>query len=114
MIKFYKPFENKLTKVTEKSKRVKIETEKLGKKCPKCKKGELVIRIGRFGKFISCSSFPECDHTEKYLEKIGMLCPDCGKGDVIIKTTKTKRRFYGCSRYPDCKYASWKNPKPTN
>jgi DNA topoisomerase-1 len=118
MKRFYQPFENKLNKVTEKSKRVKIETEKLGKKCPKCAKeslpadrrGELVIRIGRFGKFISCSRFPDCDHTEKYLEKIGMLCPDCGKGDVIIKTTKTKRRFYGCSQYPDCKYASWKNP----
>lgn len=111
MKKFYEPFENKLTKVTEKSKRVKIEVEKLGKKCPTCKKGELVIRIGRFGKFVSCSRFPDCDHTEKYLDKIGMICPDCGKGEVIIKTTKTKRKFYGCSRYPDCKYASWKKPK---
>jgi len=117
---FYKPFEKKLVEVEEKSKRVKIETEKLGIKCPTCEKegrtaklrGELVIRVGRFGKFVSCSNFPECKHTEKYLEKIGMTCPDCGKGDVIIKKTGKGRQFYGCSRYPKCKFASWRKPKP--
>ncbi len=109
--KFWNPFEKKLKDVEKKSKRVKIETEKLGKKCPKCKKGELVIRIGRFGKFISCSRFPDCDYTEKYIEKIGMKCPDCKKGDVIVKKTRKGRQFFGCSRYPDCEFASWKNPK---
>lgn len=121
MGEFYKPFDKKLEKVTEKAKRVKIETEKLGKKCPTCKKegrvgkkrGELVIRVGRFGKFVSCSNFPECKHTEKYLEKIGMVCPECGKGDVIIKKTGKGRQFYGCSRYPKCKFASWRKPRPT-
>lgn len=108
---FYTPFEKKLEKVTEKSERVKIETEKLGKKCPKCKEGELVIRVGRFGKFISCSRFPECDYTEKYIQKIGLTCPECKKGDVIIKKTGKGRMFYGCSNYPECKWASWKNPK---
>lgn len=107
---FYKPFDKKLEEVLEKSKRVKIETEKLGRKCPDCKGGELVIRIGRFGKFVSCSNFPDCKHTEKFVEKVGMKCPDCKKGDVIVKATKTKRRFYGCSRYPDCKWASWRKP----
>ncbi|MCH7640879.1 type I DNA topoisomerase [Patescibacteria group bacterium] len=119
MGEFYKPFDKKLENVTEKAKRVKIETEKLGKKCPTCKKegrtaklrGELVIRVGRFGKFVSCSNFPECKHTEKYLEKIGMKCPDCGKGDVIIKKTGKGRQFYGCSRYPKCNFASWRKPK---
>ena len=111
MKKFWNPFEKKLKDVEKNSKRVKIETEKLGKKCPKCKKGELVIRIGRFGKFISCSRFPDCDYTEKYLEKIGMKCPDCKKGDVIVKKTRKERQFFGCSRYPDCEFASWKNPK---
>jgi len=71
----------------------------------------LVIRIGRFGKFISCSRFPDCKYTEKYLEKIGMICPDCGKGDVIIKKSKRGRNFFGCSRYPECKWASWRSPK---
>jgi DNA topoisomerase-1 len=108
---FYTPFEKKLGSVEEKAKRVKIETEKLGKKCPKCKKGELVIRTGRFGKFISCSRFPDCRHTEKYENRIGMKCPDCGKGHVIVKKTKRGRQFYGCSRYPKCNFASWKKPK---
>ena len=108
---FYTPFEKKLDEVEESAKRVKIETEKLGKKCPDCKDGELVIRIGRFGKFISCSKFPECKYTDKYVEKIGMKCPECGKGDVIIKITNKKRRkFFGCSAYPKCKWASWKKP----
>lgn len=108
---FWDPFESKLEKVEEKAERVKIETEKLGKKCPKCKEGELVVRIGKFGKFISCSRFPDCDYTDKYLDKIGMKCPECEKGDVIVKKTKRGKKFYGCSRYPDCDWASWKNPK---
>jgi len=108
---FWKPFDKKLEDVTKNSKRVKIETEKLGKKCPECAEGELVIRTGRFGKFISCSRFPDCKYTEKYLEKIGMKCPDCKEGDVIVKKTGRGRKFFGCSRYPDCKYASWHSPK---
>ncbi len=110
--KFWNPFNKKLGEVTENSKRVKIETEKLGRACPECKQGELVVRIGRFGKFVSCSRFPDCKYTEKYIEKIGMKCPKCKKGDVIIKKSGKGRMFYGCSRYPDCKWASWRNPKP--
>lgn len=110
---FWTPFDKKVISVGKKAKRVKIETEKLGKKCPECKEGELVIRIGRFGKFISCSRFPDCKYTEKYLEKTGMKCPDCKEGDVIIKKTGRGKRFFGCSRYPDCKWASWRNPAPS-
>jgi DNA topoisomerase-1 len=109
MKKFWKPFEKTLKSVEKNAERVKIETEKLGKPCPDCKDGELVIRVGRFGKFISCSKFPDCKHTEKFLDKIGMKCPDCKEGDVIIKKSK-KGNFFGCSRYPDCKFASWKKP----
>ena len=108
---FFKPFEKKVKDVDKKAERVKIETEKLGKKCPECKEGELVIRLGRFGKFVSCSRFPDCKYTEKYLEKVGVKCPECGKGDVIVKKTSKGRKFFGCSRYPDCKYASWRSPK---
>ena len=107
---FWKPFARKLETVGQKAKRVKIEVEKTDKKCPKCKKANLVIRIGRFGKFISCSRFPECKYTEKYIEKIGIKCPDCKIGEVIIKRTSKGRSFYGCSRYPDCKWASWRKP----
>lgn len=108
---FYKPFIKNLEKVEKKAKRVKIETEKLNKKCPKCKKGELVVRIGRFGKFVSCSRFPDCDFTDKYEDRIGMTCPDCKKGHVVIKKTGKGRKFFGCSRYPDCKFASWTDPR---
>ena len=116
--KFWGPFGKKIKVVTKEGKRVKIETEKLGRACPECeerglpraKRGELVIRIGRFGKFISCSRFPDCKHTEKYLEKTGAKCPDCKKGDVIIKKSGRGRKFFGCSRYPECKWASWRKP----
>jgi DNA topoisomerase-1 len=107
---FWNPFEKKIVDVEKNSKRVKIEVEKLGIKCPECGEGELVIRTGRFGKFISCSRFPDCKHTEKYLEKIGVKCPECKEGDVIVKKSK-KGKFFGCSRYPVCKYASWTSPK---
>jgi DNA topoisomerase-1 len=109
--RFFKPFEVKIVDVEKTAKRVKIEVEKLGRKCPECDEGELVIRVGRFGKFISCSRFPDCKHTEKYLEKAGLKCPDCKKGEVIVKKTGKGRKFFGCSRYPKCKFASWKNPK---
>jgi DNA topoisomerase-1 len=108
--KFWGPFAKKVKTVTKEGKRVKIETEKLGIKCPECKEGELVVRIGRFGKFISCSRFPDCKHTEKYLEKTGAKCPECKEGDVIIKRSGKGRKFFGCSRYPECKWASWRKP----
>ncbi len=109
MKKFWTPFSKKLAAVEKDSVRVKIETEKLGKHCPDCADGELVVRTGRFGKFISCSLFPECKHTEKFLDKVGVKCPDCKEGDVIVKKAK-RGNFFGCSRYPECKYASWKKP----
>lgn len=110
MQKFWKPFEKNLDIAEKTSERVKIETEKLGRKCPECKDGDLVIRIGRFGKFISCSRFPDCKHTEKFTEKLGMKCPECKGGDVIVKKTKRGKKFYGCSTYPKCKWASWRKP----
>ena len=109
--KFWNPFEKKLTTVEETAERVKIQTESLGKVCPECKEGDLVIRIGRFGKFISCSRFPDCKHTEKFTEKLEMKCLLCKKGDVVVKNTSKGRKFYGCSRYPKCKWASWRKPK---
>lgn len=107
---FWNDFDPKLEKVSKNAKRVKIEVEKTGKKCPDCKDGDLVIRIGRFGKFISCSKFPDCKYTDKYVEKIEMKCLDCTKGDIVVKRTKKGRKFYGCSRYPECEWASWRKP----
>ncbi|MDP3988378.1 MAG: DNA topoisomerase, partial [Candidatus Levybacteria bacterium] len=109
MIKeFYGPFEKKLEEVKEKAKRVKIEVEKLDEKCPECD-AFLVIRIGRFGKFISCSRFPDCKFTKPFVEQTGLKCPKC-KGDIIIKGTRKGRKFFGCSNYPKCDFASWTKP----
>jgi len=108
---FYKPFKKKVKNVGENAKRVKIEVEKTGKRCPECKKGDEVIRIGRFGKFLSCSRFPKCKYTKNYVEKVGMKCPKCKKGDVIVRKTKKGRQFFGCSRYPKCKWAAWRKPQ---
>jgi len=103
---FYKPFEKELDKVKD-AKRVKIETEKTGEKCPDCKKGDVVIRTGRFGKFLSCSTFPDCKFTKPFVEKTNLKCPRDG-GDIVIKKTKKGRKFYGCSNYPKCDFAAWK------
>ncbi|MDD4937780.1 MAG: type I DNA topoisomerase [Candidatus Shapirobacteria bacterium] len=106
---FWKTFEKTLKNVEEKSDRVKIETEKLDEKCPDCKTGNLVVRLGRFGKFISCDRFPECKYTRQFKEDAGFKCPTCGK-DGVVRRTKTGRKFYGCSDYPKCKWAGWKKP----
>jgi DNA topoisomerase-1 len=110
MREFWKPF-LKTVKETEKADRVAIPVEQTGRKCPECKEGNLVIRTGRFGQFISCSRFPECKHTERLVQKLeDFPCPECG-GDVVTKRTKKGRTFFGCSNYPKCEYASWKDPR---
>jgi len=106
---FWKKFEKKVKEATKNGKRVRVETEKLGKKCPECKTGDLVIRLGRFGKFVSCSRFPDCKYTTPYQEDAGFKCPTCGK-EGVVRRTKTGRKFYGCSDYPNCKWAGWKKP----
>mgnify|MGYP005835691873 CR=1 FL=1 len=77
--------------------------------CDICADGKLILKQGKFGKFLACSNYPKCKNTKPFLEKIGMVCPKCNEGDVIVKKARG-RTFYGCSRYPDCAYASWKNP----
>ena len=109
---FYSPFDKLLAEVGEKSKRLKIPTESTGKKCPQCKKGDQVIRVGRFGKFLSCSRFPDCDLKSTYKEAIkDVKCTDCGH-QILIRQTRKGKRFYGCSKWPGCKWASWRKPKP--
>ena len=108
---FYKPFAKILGKVEKMAQRVKVPVESLGEKCPQCKEGELVIRTGRFGKFVSCSRFPECDYRATYKEKVeGVRCPDCG-GEIIVRRTRKGRVFYGCGNWPKCKWATWRKPK---
>ncbi|MFC1653951.1 type I DNA topoisomerase [Patescibacteria group bacterium] len=108
---FWKPFKKKIDEVEKNAKRVGIPVEKTGEKCPDCKKGDKVIRTGRFGKFYSCSTFPECKFTDTYTETVdGMKCEKCKKGDVVVKRTRKGRSFYGCSEYPKCDWASWSKP----
>jgi DNA topoisomerase-1 len=84
--------------------------EKVGRPCPKCGNGELILRYGRYGKFVGCSNFPKCRYTEQWLEKINVKCPDCEDGEIVIKRTKKGRVFYGCSNWPKCEFTSWKRP----
>jgi len=109
---FYGPFSHRLEHAEEEMPEKKAELQKVGRECPKCGH-DLIIRWGRYGKFISCSNFPDCRYTEPYLEKIGMTCPKCEEGDVVRRKTRKGRTFYGCSRYPDCDFTSWKKPIPT-
>lgn len=102
---FYLPFEKSIKEVQD-AERVKIATEETHEKCPQC--GEpLVVRFGRFGKFISCSTFPDCKFTKPYVEETHVICPKDG-GKVIVKKTHKGRKFFGCSNYPNCDFAAWK------
>ena len=109
---FYEPFEKKLVETGEKSERVKMAVEYAGKKCPQCGK-ELIVRIGKFGKFLACSGFPDCKHTESLQEIVNVKCPQDG-GDIVVRRTKRGKTFYGCKNWPVCKFASWTKPKGGN
>ena len=105
---FYHPFAKDLKKAQDEMPVTKREPEKIGRSCPE-DGGDLVIRYGRFGKFISCGNFPNCRYTEPWLEKIGIECPKDG-GDIVEKKTRKGRTFYGCANYPNCDFTSWKRP----
>ena len=110
---FYHPFEKRLVNARENMPRRDV-AEKVGRNCPTCSTGELVIKHSRYGKFIGCSNYPECKHTERFLLRKGLLCPDCGddsQGEIVERRTRKGRVFFGCSRYPDCDYTTWKLPK---
>jgi len=106
---FWKDFGKEIKSVEKNAVRVKVATEATGEKCPECKEGDLVIRVGRFGKFISCSRFPDCKYRKSFKEDAGFKCPTCG-ADGVVRRTKTGKKFYGCSSYPKCKWAGWKKP----
>ncbi|MDD2372219.1 MAG: type I DNA topoisomerase [Syntrophomonadaceae bacterium] len=105
---FYRPFAADLEKASAMIEKVEIKDEEAGKDCPECGKA-MLIKHGRFGKFMACSGFPECRHTESFLEEAGVDCPLCG-GAILALKSKKGRRFYGCSKYPDCQFRSWNKP----
>lgn len=110
---FYSPFDQQLKHAKESMPSVQQE-EYVGRECPTCGTGQLLVKYGRWGKFIGCSNYPECKHTEKYLETTGVTCPQCGHehhGELVVRRTRKGRVFYGCSRYPACDYSTWRLPK---
>jgi DNA topoisomerase I len=108
---FYDPFARTVARADEQMPEVNMGPEPVGRPCPECG-SDLVIRWGRFGKFISCSSFPTCRYTEAWLEKIGVRCPK-DQGEIVERKTRKGRVFYGCANYPTCDFTSWKRPLPT-
>lgn len=108
---FYGDFKVTLKKAEAEMDRVQKPVEELDETCPDCGRN-LVIRTGRFGRFISCSGFPECSYRRSVVNKTGALCPECG-GDLVERKTRQKKRiFYGCNNYPACNFAIWEKPIP--
>src|SRR5712691_11584201 len=108
---FYGDFRVTMEKAEAEMNRVQKPVEELDEACPECGRN-LVIRTGRFGRFISCSGFPECRYGRSVVTKTGALCPNCG-GDLVERKTKQKKRiFYGCNNYPTCNFAIWEKPVP--
>jgi DNA topoisomerase-1 len=106
---FYAPFEETLNQAAERIEKVKIAkpTEEI---CPDCGR-PMVLKTGRFGKFLACTGYPDCKKTMSFVVKTGVPCPLCGK-ELIERTTKKRRIFYGCSGYPQCKFAVNRKPVP--
>lgn len=111
---FWNSFSGLLTQAGGNFEKIKIEPEKSDVVCDKCG-AQMVVREGRYGKFLGCSNFPKCNNIMKiekqsnYVPKVVGKCPDCGK-DVVVKRSKTGKIYYGCTGFPDCKYYSWTNP----
>ena len=103
---FYGPFSKELAVRKSENKTIDVE-EKIDEQCPQCQ-GDLVIRYSRYGKFMACSRYPKCKFTKPFLKIVANhFCPKCG-GKLTVRFTKTRKRFYGCENYPNCKYSAWK------
>jgi DNA topoisomerase I len=107
---FYTPMEKDLAQAQENVERVKLSEEITEEKCPKCGK-PMAVKSGRFGKFLACTGYPECKSTKPFQIKTGAKCPECGK-ELVQRISKKKKRFYGCSGYPACTFATFMQPVP--
>jgi DNA topoisomerase-1 len=105
---FYTGFERELSNAQEKAQSVTIADPESDEVCELCGR-RMVIKKGKFGRFLACPGFPECKNTKPYFEKTGGICSICG-GDIIKRTSKTGRTFYSCSNYPECDYMNWDLP----
>jgi len=107
---FYVPFEKSLQAASQLIEKVKLADELTEEICPECGK-PLVIKLGRYGKFMACSGYPDCKYTKSFQIKLGVSCPECGS-ELVEKINKKKRIFYGCSNYPNCRFATNSKPRP--
>ncbi|WP_339187566.1 type I DNA topoisomerase [Paenibacillus sp. FSL P2-0121] len=109
LAEFYESFEKRLVFAEEEMKEIEIEDEVSDEICEKCGK-PLVYKLGRFGKFLACSGFPDCRNTKPIIKDIGVTCPKCHEGKVVERRSKKGRVFYGCDQYPGCDFVSWDRP----
>ena len=107
---FYQDFEKELINAQEKAESVTIADPESDVDCELCGR-RMVIKKGKFGRFLACPGFPECKNTKPFFEKTGGICSLCG-GDIVKRTSKTGRTFYSCNNYPDCDYMNWDLPIP--
>jgi len=105
---FYNPFKDTLEEAEKEIGRVQVENEKTGEICELCGRN-MVIKIGRYGKFLACPGFPECRNARPLLEPVGIKCPEC-EGSLVVRRSKKGRKFYGCSRFPECQFTTWDQP----
>lgn len=110
---FYKDFEVRLVKAEKEMESIEIKDEPVGIDCEKCGH-PMVYKLGRYGKFMACSNFPDCRNAKPILKKIGVTCPTCKKGEIVERKSKKNRVFYGCETYPTCEFVSWDKPIARN
>ena len=106
---FYGSFKLDVARAEEEMEKVEIKDEPAGEDCEVCG-APMVIKMGRYGKFMACSNFPDCRNTKAIVKTIGVTCPKCKDGDVVERKSKKNRLFYGCSNYPVCDFISWDKP----
>lgn len=107
---YYTPFSVTLAHAEEQIGKVKIEDQVSEEICETCGRN-MVIKMGRYGKFLACPGFPECRNTKPLFEEVGANCPKCAK-PLVVRRSKKGRKFYGCSAYPECDFVSWEMPAP--
>ncbi|MBX5476145.1 MAG: type I DNA topoisomerase [Clostridia bacterium] len=105
---FYQRFAEELDKAEDSIGRVELTPEVTDETCDKCGR-PMVVKHGRFGPFLACSGYPECQNTRPIVEKVGVACPECG-GDLVQRRSRKGRVFYGCANYPKCTFVLWDKP----
>jgi DNA topoisomerase-1 len=106
---FYGPFHESYLKAEKTMENVELPPEETGELCEKCGK-PMIVKWGRYGKFIACSGFPDCRNTKSYMVRVGVKCPECADGELVERRTRRGRVFFGCNTYPECEFAVWNRP----